>query len=307
MSLLTTPITELLDGLFVDGMPRIEIAGVCLLRFAEAAPVLRDLLQRAADGTLQPNEEKTFFVGLHILAGGRDPLSFKPFLRLLRLPQDELEQLLGDALTELTSYAAAGMFDGDVEALMDMIADPDLDEFLRGNLLGALTFLTWDKRIDLDRTVRFLERFDDERLAAEGEFVWSDWEQSIALLGLQTLAPRVEAAFRDRRIDNTISDLAMFRQTLAEAKNAPDDIERFRSRHLGYIEDLAVALEGYYWGDDAADGWTGDGWPSERFASTDAWPAVVPASNPWRGVGRNDPCPCGSGKKFKKCCLDSVG
>ena len=21
-----------------------------------------------------------------------------------------------------------------------------------------------------------------------------------------------------------------------------------------------------------------------------------------RGPGRNDPCPCGSGKKFKKCC-----
>ncbi|MBB4364044.1 hypothetical protein GGD65_005098 [Bradyrhizobium sp. CIR18] len=24
-----------------------------------------------------------------------------------------------------------------------------------------------------------------------------------------------------------------------------------------------------------------------------------------RKIGRNDPCPCGSGKKFKKCCLDS--
>lgn len=23
-------------------------------------------------------------------------------------------------------------------------------------------------------------------------------------------------------------------------------------------------------------------------------------------VGRNDPCPCGSGKKFKKCCEDKV-
>ena len=22
-----------------------------------------------------------------------------------------------------------------------------------------------------------------------------------------------------------------------------------------------------------------------------------------RNVGRNDPCPCGSGRKFKKCCL----
>ncbi|WP_376708215.1 SEC-C metal-binding domain-containing protein [Bradyrhizobium cenepequi] len=27
--------------------------------------------------------------------------------------------------------------------------------------------------------------------------------------------------------------------------------------------------------------------------------------NLYKGVGRNDPCPCGSGKKFKKCCLNS--
>ncbi|HHX50949.1 MAG TPA: hypothetical protein GX711_05890, partial [Clostridia bacterium] len=25
-----------------------------------------------------------------------------------------------------------------------------------------------------------------------------------------------------------------------------------------------------------------------------------------REVGRNDPCPCGSGKKYKKCCGRSV-
>jgi hypothetical protein len=23
-------------------------------------------------------------------------------------------------------------------------------------------------------------------------------------------------------------------------------------------------------------------------------------------VGRNDPCPCGSGKKYKKCCLEAA-
>jgi uncharacterized protein YecA (UPF0149 family) len=27
----------------------------------------------------------------------------------------------------------------------------------------------------------------------------------------------------------------------------------------------------------------------------------APARNPVRDVGRNDPCPCGSGRKFKKC------
>lgn len=26
-----------------------------------------------------------------------------------------------------------------------------------------------------------------------------------------------------------------------------------------------------------------------------------PVNNPLRDVGRNDPCPCGSGNKFKKC------
>lgn len=25
--------------------------------------------------------------------------------------------------------------------------------------------------------------------------------------------------------------------------------------------------------------------------------------HPYRAVGRNDPYPCGSGRKFKKCCL----
>jgi hypothetical protein len=40
-------------------------------------------------------------------------------------------------------------------------------------------------------------------------------------------------------------------------------------------------------------------------------PAPVPPRTPpataKREVGRNDPCPCGSGKKFKKCCLNKRG
>lgn len=32
-------------------------------------------------------------------------------------------------------------------------------------------------------------------------------------------------------------------------------------------------------------------------------PSIVQRAEP--KVGRNDPCPCGSGKKFKKCCLQA--
>jgi len=41
------------------------------------------------------------------------------------------------------------------------------------------------------------------------------------------------------------------------------------------------------------------------WARFDDAPESAVAAEPYRGpskVGRNEPCPCGSGKKFKKCC-----
>ncbi|MFL5499581.1 MAG: SEC-C metal-binding domain-containing protein, partial [Gemmatimonadaceae bacterium] len=46
---------------------------------------------------------------------------------------------------------------------------------------------------------------------------------------------------------------------------------------------------------------------SKAVAASTAMGAGVPAipgggaQKDWSNVGRNDPCPCGSGKKFKKC------
>ena len=37
----------------------------------------------------------------------------------------------------------------------------------------------------------------------------------------------------------------------------------------------------------------------ENYLATDETPYVRGTQK----VGRNDPCPCGSGKKFKKCCM----
>jgi uncharacterized protein YecA (UPF0149 family) len=38
-------------------------------------------------------------------------------------------------------------------------------------------------------------------------------------------------------------------------------------------------------------------------AAEESYELPEPAHNPLRHVGRNDPCPCGSGKKAKRCCL----
>lgn len=39
-----------------------------------------------------------------------------------------------------------------------------------------------------------------------------------------------------------------------------------------------------------------------RIISSDPAPSVKPFTRDQPKVGRNDPCPCGSNKKFKKCC-----
>jgi preprotein translocase subunit SecA len=48
----------------------------------------------------------------------------------------------------------------------------------------------------------------------------------------------------------------------------------------------------------AADGLVSAAEPPPRQAPR---PEPAFATNPYAGVGRNEPCPCGSGKKFKKC------
>jgi preprotein translocase subunit SecA len=55
--------------------------------------------------------------------------------------------------------------------------------------------------------------------------------------------------------------------------------------------------------------------PAPQAAASDGQPAqpitnsgqggkkVEPIRNRTQRVGRNDPCPCGSGKKYKNCCM----
>lgn len=51
-----------------------------------------------------------------------------------------------------------------------------------------------------------------------------------------------------------------------------------------------------------------DLWHEARMnAGVKDWPQVQTYVGPQPKVGRNDPCPCGSGKKYKKCCLDRRG
>jgi uncharacterized protein DUF1186/SEC-C motif-containing protein len=298
------PIEENLHAVATERKLPVLALGQCTIRIEESSPALLALLERAADGeTLAEDEEMLLFRGLYILGGARVSQAYLPLLRLLRRPGNELEYLLGDAITESLASIVAGVFDGDAEPLFELALDASIDGYIREALLGAATFLTWKGLIERERMRRVLVQFYKERLAADDDQAWVGWLEAIALLGLRDLAPLVRAAWDEGRVPSDLLERSEFEEELAEAEQRPDDIDRFSLFHFGYIEDVVEALK---WSDyrEDEDALLGEGDPfGEDIFASDHWKPMEPVRNPLRHVGRNDPCPCGSGKKAKKCCL----
>lgn len=268
----------------------------CMERYHEAGHHLRHALEQYADVD-NDSEELTngLFRAVHIMGAMRDAQAFAPLLQLLRRPSEYVASLLGDALTETLPKIIAGVFDGDADALLNAIADQDRDELVRDSLLRAATFLTWEGRIDRAVMIDFLRRFGSGSLSAGGEFVWHAWVDAIAVLGLRDLRPLVMEALEKGRIDEFIFERELFEEMLRQSEHNPSDTSRFDELGMGYIDNVVDLLVDYSPDNDEEDD-IGE-WPINE--STNLQPAI----NPWRHVGRNDPCPCGSGKKAKRCCL----
>jgi hypothetical protein len=291
------PIEVHLQGFAATPLDVVSL-GACLLRVDEAGPILCDLLERATAGDELSEQEKTLiFRSVFLLGGARYTPGFPALLRFLGLPTEEMDHFLGDCVTEALARIVAGMFDGDTEALLTAVCDSSRDEYVRDALLGAATFLTWDGRIPRERFEDFLKSFFRDRLAPDDDHVWCGWQEAIALLGLRSFVPQVEQAFATGLVPNYVMTLRDFHEDLAVTERAPDDGERFEKAHLGYIDDVLEELEN---------------WPvyeNSRPASpstegrTGSLDRAEPILNPHRHIGRNDLCPCGSGKKYKKCCL----
>jgi uncharacterized protein len=286
----------LLDALSSsEDLPAAEVA-IATLYVHEVERDIVALLEKACHTDLDPPSAQLLFRGLHILGGRRRPEGFRALIAFLRGPQDRVEELLGDGVTETLTRILAGMFDGDPDLLIGLIADQSVDELVRDAAIDAFAFLAFDGPIEKPFALDFLRRFEAERMAPPGDAAWHTWGTAVCLLGLEPLSDHVRAACADGRISPAFADWEDLRPLLTAALERPEDAARFEDENLGYVEDVVAALEGFAAaGDDIGFDEPADDWlpPGDN----------QPVRNPLRHVGRNDPCPCGSGKKFKKCCL----
>ncbi|MGP0088818.1 MAG: DUF1186 domain-containing protein [Xanthobacteraceae bacterium] len=294
---------QILEQLSVRGRVPTEAIRAADADRAAVLPSFLQAIEQCCRGEAAPATKAAMLVVFHLLGEWRDTRAYRPLATLLRLPSDELEVLLGDAITETNVRVMAGVFDGDPTPLYDVILDPEADEFARSAMCEALALVTLRGALPREEAARFLLACNSDLKPRSECFVWQGWQGAIAMLGLVELKSLVENAFRRGTVSSTWLELRHFEADLAQTIRDPqswlaqpryafltDTIEEL-SRWSAFREEYKQATADDDWTEDLSTDWSPSPWPP------------APLVNPFKGVGRNDPCPCGSGQKFKKCCL----
>jgi hypothetical protein len=268
----------------------------------EVAPELLSVVERYTSEADRSDEAASAVLFILHLAGEKQDT--RVFSLLCRLAQDgeAVEEVLGDTTTTFKQILIS-TYDGHLDTLKGLIEAAEADEFVRAEALEVLAYLTATGRIPRDETEAYLLRLYDTLQPQHQSFVWSGWVLAVALLGLETLSGVVRQAFGRGLIEPMVMDYDDFRRDLERTLADPERMAGFQHDLIGPLEDAIGELSGWYAFSDAAEQ------DEERWATS---PEDVrlpfadmpqPFVDPFKGVGRNDPCPCGSGKKFKKCCL----
>jgi hypothetical protein len=198
----------------------------------------------------------------------------------------------------------AAVFDGDPGPLYEVILDPQADEYVRSRMLEAIAMVTLRGEMPREEAVRFLRTCYSELDRQDECWVWNGWQSAIALLGLVELKPLVEQAFDRGFISPTWLGFHHFEEDLQQAINDPTALPRQSDGEFDLFGDTIEELSHWYCFRPKEPKR-----PEREFKEcedvrrgTVLWRSGT-AINPHKKVGRNDPCPCGSGRKFKKCCL----
>ena len=149
----------------------------------------------------------------------------------------------------------------------------------------------------------YLRRLRRETLPREMPGFWSSWAQTAAALGYDDLKMEVAVLTKDELLDAMDFSLEDFDAAMANSRATT------RAGFAGFHNQKCVRLT-------TRSGRSKLGAAAATISSwTTTWLRIPmpssrrrirprrPTSIPFRDVGRNDPCPCGSGKKYKKCCL----
>jgi len=278
-------------------LPR-DVLRQAVEQWDEVGPALIAMLEAALDAEPAERDADILCFGIYLMAQLRETRAYRP-LCALAAKRERLDPMIGDGITEDFGVILARVYDGDQAPLRTLIESEDVDEFVRDAALGAIVVLTASGRIGRDETAAYLRHLHATCQPQDQNWIWTGWQQAIARLCLEDLVPLVEDAFARGWIGDWVMSLEHFRDDLSKAQQAADPALVFNTtiRDDGRFDDVATLMADWICFQPERPR------PPAREQRPASYPGSQTVRNPYRGVGRNDPCPCGSGKKFKKCCL----
>jgi hypothetical protein len=289
---------------YAEGLPREALEAASAQR-AEMLPLFLNEIETylALEPAARAKPTPLFFI-FHLLGEWREKAAYRPLARLLRLPGHEIDAIFGDGITSTSHRVMAAVFDGDPEPLCEIFLDPHTEQFIRSRMCEALAMVTLRGELDRAMASRILRDTFMEMQPQAQNFVWFGWQSAIAMLGLSDLKSLVRKAFDRGFIDRYVLEFAHFEQDLRRGLERLGDGEPWHPDDHEYtlFGDTIDELSGWYC---FSDQYSEDQERYRRQAEANHVRSE-PHENPFRGIGRNDPCPCGSGKKFKRCCLTTV-
>ena len=259
-----------------------------------ASPRLISKLRAYAQGTAGPDPSlDALFYILHLCGEKHDHRAYTPLCEIIAT-DDTLPEWLGDGVFETLPGILINICDGDVEPLQRAIESEPGDEFARGAALSALAYLVRAKHALTDDEMRaYLVKLANEMRPRDERYIWSSWAFAVAQLGYETLRAEVARVFAKGWIDKEEAELEDFYALLQLSHRDPDGLAAFHEADIRpFGETIETLTE---WELNAVD--------FDPEDEPEGGDGEQPFVNARRDVGRNDPCPCGSGKKFKKCCL----
>jgi hypothetical protein len=218
-----------------------------------------------------------------------------------RFPATSLDSLCGDFITEDLGQILASVCGGEIEGIQSVIENEDADEWARGAALNGLVTLAAAGHKSRDEIVSYLARLFRGKLTRQWSHVWDTLVCYSSDLYPAELLDDIERAYQEGLVDpgyigfdHVKRDLAMGKdRVLARLANDP---------HLHLVEDTVKEMG--WWACFRDDRLNGVKSAAQASAKANLKPAA--ASSQIRSTkpktGRNEPCPCGSGKKYKKCC-----
>lgn len=263
-----------------------------------AAPRFIELLEKFPQGTdLSEEAATTLFFVIHLLGEKGERRAYEPLCRFL-LAGKESNRTLGDAITENLRGILINVSDGDPGPLTQVIESTSADEFARAMALEAMAYLAATERLPGFDMHRYLVKLVTSLQPQSQDYIWATWACAVAYLGYTDLIPLVEGLYREELIDPMWLGRDEFQALLDATRADPSGWAGLAKDHITPFGESIETLSQWY-GFQTAEQKAA----AEKALRLPSSGSMLTAKNTRKKVGRNDPCPCGSGKKFKKCCL----